>query len=353
MTPRYFILQWHVTAECDYHCRHCYMLNEPSYSSEINNVLSFENCQKIIDDFVGMTDQLSHRFSKLILPMIHFSGGDPLLRDDFYPILSYAQKKKIKLAILGNPTYITLDTAKKLKKHGVEKYQISLDGLEEKHDFLRKKGSFKQSLKAIDILKAAEIKTHVMFSLSKTNEDDFLLLMDLLIAKKIDKLAFARVASVGKAKDLDSSFSPREFRDFLLKVHNLHIKAKKKNLQTELVLKDHLWVLLRHELGLIRINPDSMKIEGGCGIGINFLVVLADGVVYACRRFPSPIGKIPEEKLLDIFLYSKQLNFYRQFQNFKKCSKCELINYCRGCPAVAYGKTGSSFSADPQCWKDL
>ena len=38
---------------------------------------------------------------------------------------------------------------------------------------------------------------------------------------------------------------------------------------------------------------------------------------------------------------------------FKKCSKCELFGWCRGCPAVTYGYTGDMYDADPQCWKDV
>jgi radical SAM protein with 4Fe4S-binding SPASM domain len=42
---------------------------------------------------------------------------------------------------------------------------------------------------------------------------------------------------------------------------------------------------------------------------------------------------------------------YRDYDKFKKCSKCELKAWCRGCPAVANGTTGDFYGADPQCWK--
>lgn len=92
-------------------------------------------------------------------------------------------------------------------------------------------------------------------------------------------------------------------------------------------------------------------VYSGCGIGIANLSILSDGTVYACRRFPSPIGKVPEQKLLDLFLDSEELNHYRQFNDLVKCKNCELLQYCRGCGAVAYGMSGSFFDPDPQCWK--
>lgn len=93
-------------------------------------------------------------------------------------------------------------------------------------------------------------------------------------------------------------------------------------------------------------------VYSGCSMGINSLSVLADGTVYACRRFVSPVGKLPEQSIIDIFL-GKRLSSYRNIYTLEKCKKCELIHYCRGCPAVAWGHYGSHTKADPQCWKSI
>ena len=47
----------------------------------------------------------------------------------------------------------------------------------------------------------------------------------------------------------------------------------------------------------------------------------------------------------------REMEKYRDYDKFKKCSKCELKAWCRGCPAVANGTTGDFYGADPQCWK--
>ena len=44
--------------------------------------------------------------------------------------------------------------------------------------------------------------------------------------------------------------------------------------------------------------------------------------------------------------------FFSFFLKFEKCSRCELLAWCRGCPAVASGKHGNFYAADPQCWKE-
>jgi radical SAM protein with 4Fe4S-binding SPASM domain len=44
---------------------------------------------------------------------------------------------------------------------------------------------------------------------------------------------------------------------------------------------------------------------------------------------------------------------FREFEKFEKCSQCELLAWCRGCPAVSYGTTGNFYGSDPQCWKKI
>jgi radical SAM protein with 4Fe4S-binding SPASM domain len=61
---------------------------------------------------------------------------------------------------------------------------------------------------------------------------------------------------------------------------------------------------------------------------------------------------VPEQKIYDIFIKSKQLNNYRDFESMEKCGKCPLMPICRGCPAIAYAVNGSYFSPDPQCWRE-
>ena len=70
----------------------------------------------------------------------------------------------------------------------------------------------------------------------------------------------------------------------------------------------------------------------------------------ACRRVTnSKVGNIFEDRLADVWIC--QMERYREFNKFTKCSKCELKGWCRGCPAVANGTVGDFYGADPQCWK--
>ena len=50
-------------------------------------------------------------------------------------------------------------------------------------------------------------------------------------------------------------------------------------------------------------------------------------------------------------IWGCEMEKYRDFDKFKKCSRCELWAWCRGCPAVSASCTGNFYEADPQCWK--
>lgn len=342
--PR-FIIQWHVTAGCEQRCKHCYMYDSETYASELKNELSFDKCVLVLDDFVNCCKKLN------AIPIICFSGGDPLLRKDFFKLLEECKKRKVTFSILGNPYLINKKSARKLKEFGIDHYQISLDGLQETHDFFRKKGSFKDSLRAFKVLKEEKIKTACMFTLSKKNSKDLIPLIDF-IKDKVDSFDFARFVPTGNAKNLkDEMFAPKEYRDFLIKVLEKYLSLNRKT-STKFGRKDHLWSLLYNDLGLFYPDKKNKFVQAGCSMGIRHLSILSDGQVMACRRMPLVIGKVPEQKIFDIFIKSKDLNKIRQIDKYEKCSNCDLLNYCRGCPAVAFVVSGSYYSPDPQCWRE-
>lgn len=330
------------------------MYNEPSYASEISNPLSTQECFHVIDNFLEMLKRLSSEHGIKLMPRINFTGGDPMLRSDFFEILSYAKERNIYIGILGNPNLITPSSARKLKEYGVKRYQISIDGMEEVHDSFRQKGSFNDSFRALKVLKEAGIMENVMFTLSKQNADELIPVMRLMAEREIRRFDFARVAAYGNAKELaNSTFQPLEYRKFLLKVYEEIKRLKEQGAKTHYGFKDHLWNLLRFELGDYKLwGNDGEKIYDGCHAGQTFLVLLADGTIYACRRFVSPLGNVREDDLYHVFRYSPLLNQLRNVNLYEKCRFCELRQYCRGCPAVAAGANNGSFlSPDPQCWK--
>jgi len=320
--------------------------------TENNDMLSLEDCKKIVDDFKSLLKRWNCK------GRIHFSGGDPLLYPYFFELLRYARSQilKLRIGILGNPELLTEDIVKKLKELNLYSYQVSIDGMEKTHDYFRYKGSFRKTMEGLNLLKKGGINTVVMTTVSRRNLKEIPNVIDLVVKEKVDFFGFKRFVPIGTGNAIkkEALISPDEFK-WLLSEANKRYK-KYKDCVTFFGEGEPLWKLFQFEEGLFSPSKEMEEkdlIWGGCGIGICALTILEDGTVLACRRLPIPVGKVPEQKIKDIFIFSNELNKLRNTERMEKCKDCEILPYCRGCRAMAYAVSGDYFKPDPQCWKEV
>lgn len=260
------------------------------------------------------------------------------------------KSNKIAFSILGNPFHLNDLVCQKLKASGCERYQLSIDGLRETHDAIRKQGSFDTTLEKIKCLREAGIRCAIMTTVSGTNISEVPQIIDLAVEYQADIFAFARYCPTSAEKS--THLAPEQYRD-LLEVCWQKFEHYKDG-GTIFNLKDHLWTLFLYEKGLFKIpdEHDPEMVYEGCNYANCHLTILPKGEVYACRRFESQVGNVFKEKLYNLFTGGK-LGYFRDYEKFEKCSKCELKRFCRGCPAVTYGYTGNFYGSDPQCWKQV
>ena len=362
MSKPNFYIQWHITDKCSQRCRYCYLYQSDIINNNHQKELGISVLSLIIDDIFKTVIKLNAN------PVFVLTGGDPILHSDFWLILDkineLAEKYKSKIAIdiLGNPFFIDSTIAQRLRAKGVRKYQLSLDGLEEKHDFLRMKGSYKETLRITKILRKSDIKVSCMFTLSKFNASDLAGVMREVVKNKFSAFAFARFCKPSNWSENEykkQMFTPIEYRNLLEEVDQVRKELSMFHPKTKFIFKDHLWELYFYEKSSIEEKKEISQIRkseivvGGCSLGIASLSILSDGTVYACRRFESPTGKVPEQSLFDLFVESQKLNYFRDLNRYKKCKDCPLLYVCRGCGAMSYGITGNFFDIDPQCWYEL
>ncbi len=336
-------LQWHVTALCQSQCRHCYMVNSPTYESERKNELSLADCIKILDQYRFYLD------SKKLKGQINFTGGDPLLRKDIFKLLEEAIKRDFKnFKFMGNPDSITEEIAEKLRYYRVTGYQFSLDGDKTYHDSARKEGSFDLIPSAIKILHNNGIETGLMFTLCKHNINKLFTAMTVAAQWGAGNFAFAREVAIGNAEKEASSLMPAEdYRSFLLDYLRYAEELNSWGFNIRFGTKDHLFTpLIYGELS----EPGKEIKDTRCYMGYTCLSILSDGTVLLCRRLPIILGRLPEDNLSDIIENHPLMIKSRDPGNFQKCSSCDYNMVCLGNPCVAYGLTGDPFSPDPQCW---
>jgi radical SAM/SPASM domain protein of ACGX system len=346
---KYFSFQWHITDNCDQCCEHCYIF------SKDNNIplveMSWDNMLSVLKNCEDMCNKLNR------IPYFYITGGDPILHNNFWQLLELLKIKSIDFSIMGNPFHLTDEVCKRLKEYGCERYQLSIDGLQETHDQIRKKGSFSTTLEKIDCINKSGIRSVIMTTVSGTNITQIPDIIDLAVSHQVKIFAFARYCptcfdTTSNINSKEQHIDPAQYRQLLEKCW-LRFEQYKDS-DTRFNLKDHLWKLYLYEKGLFTI-PDGLDekiIYDGCNCGISHLTIIPNGDIYACRRMDSIVGNVFTDNLADVFL-SEKMDKYRSYEVFEKCSKCELLRFCRGCPAVAYGYTQNPYSADPQCWKAI
>ena len=336
----FFAFQWHILDDCDQRCKHCYIFSKDNNKPLIT--MNFDDMKKVLENCLLMCEKANRK------AYFSITGGDPILHPDFWSLLELLYEKNLDYSIMGNPFHLTDEVCEKLHKLGCRQYQLSLDGLRDTHDYFRKPGSYDLTLEKVHTLKEAGVRPSIMTTVSGTNINEITGIIDEVVENEVGLFSFARYCPTSMEKDSD--ITPEEYRNLLEDVWQKFEEYK--DSKTFFNLKDHLWTLFLYEKGIFKI-PDNLKedvIYDGCNCGNSHLTILPNGDVYACRRMESKVGNALEEDLFDIFT-GPEMNEYRKYEEFEKCINCELLRFCRGCPAVSYGYTHNMYSADPQCWK--
>lgn len=341
-----FAFQWHITDECDQRCKHCYLFADENCTSFER--MPWSSMVRVVDQTQDMCEKLNRA------PYFYITGGDPILHPDFWRLAQLFHERNIMWCIMGNPFHLNDENCARLKELGCRKYQLSLDGLEQTHDYFRKPGSFKETLRAITCLQKAGVWVAIMNTVSSTNAAELPALIDLIAGLNVEVFAVGRYCPTQGQQLEEFHLEPLEYRNVLLACQERIEYHESHGAKTYFQLKDHLWTLLRWEQGKFTIpeNTQPGMIYDGCHCGTGHMTILPSGDVYACRRMESKVGSLAEDTLYNLFL-SANMEEKRSFEKFEKCADCELFGWCRGCPAVSYGYTGNMYSADPQCWKDL
>jgi len=318
-TAEVFTLQWHLTQACDLSCKHCY---DRSHREEF----PFDRAISLMQELRDFC------WSRFVQPQISLSGGNPLLHPRFFEIYQAAVDRGLMTAILGNATSReNIERIMAIQRPAY--YQVSLEGLEEHNDEIRGTGNFRRTVDFLRMLTEQGVPNMVMLTLTKDNLDQVIPLSEVLEGIT-GGLTFNRLALFGEGARLALP-TPDEYKNFLKQ----YVAAMPTH--PVLALKDNLINTLFEE--------QEHDLFGGCtgfgcGAAFNFVSILSDGEVHACRKFPSPIGNILTHKLEEVY-NSAIAARYREGST--ACSNCKLRSVCGGCLAVS-----ASFGYDPLTSKD-
>ena len=106
-----------------------------------------------------------------MMPVLVFSGGEPLSREDLFKLVKQANSLGITPALATNGTLIDKNVAEQILDSGIKRVSVSLDGATaEVHNKLRQlEGSFERAIEGIGYLRNQEVPFQINITLTKHN----------------------------------------------------------------------------------------------------------------------------------------------------------------------------------------
>ena len=345
------VVVWNVTNRCNLKCRHCYAHAKP-YPHE--NELSTAEGMALIDDLAAFG-----------APVLLFSGGEPLMREDLLELAGYAVEKGMRAVISTNGTLIDEDTAGRLRDIGLSYVGISLDGDRETNDQFRGvAGAFDQAMTGITNCQQAGIKVGLRFTINNLNADKVPVIFDILEEKEIPRVCFYHLVYAGRGSTLiNNDLSHEETRqtvDLIMdRTRDLHDRGLDKEVLTVDNHADGPYVYLR----LLRENPERaaavlelLKMNEGNSSGRGIGCVSWDGEVHADQFWRHySFGNVKDRPFSTIWTDTSEPLMGQLKDKGKhvtgRCARCRWLDICAGNFRVrAEAATGDLWTPDPACY---
>ncbi len=345
------VVVWNMTRRCNLRCVHCYAKSEDiSYDNELNH----EESLKMMDDLADFG-----------VPVLLFSGGEPLVHPRLSEYAEYAVKKGMRAVISTNGTLITPEKARVLKKIGLSYVGISLDGLEETHDKFRGiKGSFKKAIQGIRNCQEAGIKVGLRFTINKRNVHEIPGIFNLLEDMDIPRACFYHLVYSGRAssianEDLTHEETRKTLDLIMERTRDLHDRNKPKEILTVDNHADGPYLYLK----LLKEDPDRaaevlelLQMNEGNNSGRGFGCISWDGEVHPDQFWrEKSLGNIKERPFSQIWTDTSN-EFLMKMKNKKehvggRCAQCRWLDICAGnFRARAESIKGDPWDEDPACY---
>jgi Fe-coproporphyrin III synthase len=351
-TLRKPVVVFNCTQACNLRCIHCYSASSGVVGSD---ELSAAEAMKMLDDLADYG-----------VPVVLFSGGEPLARPDTLDLIAYARSKGLRTVLSTNGTRIDADTAARLVQANVDYVGVSLDGLAATHDSFRGgRGAFDAAIGGIRNCRARGIKVGLRLTMTGHNICELGGIFDLIETEQIGRVCFYHLVHAGRGAELAplalSHEQTRAALDLILaRTAALHQAGKHVEVLTVDNHADGPY-LLGH---LERENPIQaaralalLKANGGNASGQAIGCVSWNGDVHPdqfwrqhvlgnVRKQPfSVIWSDPPADSLLAQLRGRQAHLHG------RCRRCRWLDICNGnLRARAEAAGGDVWGDDPACY---
>ncbi|MCL6638535.1 MAG: putative heme d1 biosynthesis radical SAM protein NirJ1 [Firmicutes bacterium] len=345
------VVVWNTTRTCNLNCIHCY---SNSGAKKYEGELTTAEARRFIEGL-----------AEFKVPVILFSGGEPLLRRDLVKLAAYAKRLGIRPTISTNGTLITLETALYLKNLGIGYIGISLDGIAENNDRFRgRKGAYIAALEGISNCIAVGQRVGLRFTINRHNYKDLNAIFDLIEEENIPRVCFYHLVYSGRgSKMVEEDITREEARAAMDLIIERTLDFHRRGIEKEILTVDNHADGVYIYLKLKATDPERaarvlelLKLNGGNRTGIAIGAVDWYGNVHPDQFTQNhTFGNVREKKFGDIWtdLSNPILAGLKNRRPLLKgrCAACRWLDVCNGnFRARAEAVTGDFWESDPACY---
>jgi len=348
------VIFWNITNKCNLSCHHCYINAGPDAMRE--NELTTEESKAFIDDVAEMG-----------VPLLLFTGGEPLIRPDFWELASHAKGKGLRTVISTNGTLITKDVAKRLQDIGIQYVGVSLDGADPAtHDAIRnQKGAYEGAIQALKNCVEIGLKSGIRVTAHKSNFKEIPEMLEMALDLGVPRFCLYWLVPSGRGIEgyLENQLNKDEIEETL---DYLYTKARDLDPEVIEILtvdapQDGIYLLNRmkeenhpeyeNAYKLLSMTGDS------CSAGDRVANVDPVGNVYPCQFSQRPdycVGNIRETTFGEMWNDPENdiLNKFRAKKDNLNgiCKACSNMDLCGGgCRIRGLNQHGEIWAEDSFC----
>lgn len=322
------IISWNTTQACNMSCVHCYR----DAGTRREDELTTEEGKKLLGEM-----------AKAGFKIVILSGGEPLMREDIYELITHATKVGLRPVLGTNGALITPETAKRLKEAGLGAAGISIDSCDkEKHNWFRKaEGAWENTMAGIEACKSAGLRFQIHTTVMQWNEPEITDITDLAVQLGAMAHHVFFLVPTGRGKDIEETTLKTEQYEALLN------RILDKQLEVPIELKP---TCAPQFMRIAKERNMPMRFTRGCLAGTGYCVVLPNGDIHPCPYMPIKVGNVRET---DFDLIWQNSEVFERLRNEKLkggCGTCGYDSICGGCRARAYYYSDGDYMAEePWC----
>lgn len=344
------VVVWNSTRQCNLYCEHCYAGADCEAAA---GEFSTAEARDLLDDLAAYG-----------VPVVLFSGGEPLVREDLTELVDYASEQGLRPVLSTNGTLLTRERARELRDAGLAYAGVSVDGLPERNDQFRgQEGAFDAALDGIRACLDVGLKTGLRYTVTEANVEDLPGVVDLLTDEGVDRFCFYHLDYGGRGRP-DIDLSPADRRRTVRQLCDLTREYHDRGHEIETLLVGNycdagfLTEYAQEAFGPERAElvRNYLRVNGGDPAGERVAAVDYQGNVHPTQFWQwyslgnvrdRPFGAIWEDESNPVLRTLREREAHLEGQ----CADCAYQDVCRGGSRLrALAVHDDLFAPDPQCY---